>query len=38
MERGIESVIAAARPGDAILTLGAGSIYQASEKIMEKLR
>ncbi|HLH40537.1 MAG TPA: UDP-N-acetylmuramate--L-alanine ligase [Bryobacteraceae bacterium] len=38
MERGIESVIAAAREGDAILTLGAGSVYQAGEKILEGLR
>ena len=38
MERGIESVIAAAQEGDAIVTLGAGSVYQAGEKILERLR
>ncbi len=37
MERGIESVVAAAAPGDAVLTLGAGSVYQAGEKILERL-
>jgi UDP-N-acetylmuramate--alanine ligase len=38
MDRGIESVIAAAGPGDAIVTLGAGSVYQAGEKILEELK
>ncbi len=38
MDRGVESVVAAAGPGDAILTLGAGSVSQAGEKILERLR
>jgi UDP-N-acetylmuramate--alanine ligase len=38
MERGIESVVEAAGHGDAIITLGAGSVSQAGEKILEKLR
>jgi UDP-N-acetylmuramate--alanine ligase len=38
MDRGIDRVIDAARSGDAILTLGAGSVSQAGEKILEKLR
>ncbi len=38
MDRGIESVIAAAQPGDAIVTLGAGSVSQAVEKILGRLR
>ena len=38
MERGVESVAAASGPGDAILTLGAGSVYQAGDKILERLR
>jgi UDP-N-acetylmuramate--alanine ligase len=38
MEGGVESVVAAAVPGDAILTLGAGSVSQAGEKILERLR
>jgi UDP-N-acetylmuramate--alanine ligase len=38
MEGGVESVVAAAVPGDAILTLGAGSVSQAGEKILARLR
>jgi UDP-N-acetylmuramate--alanine ligase len=38
MDRGVESAVAAAGPGDAILTMGAGSVYQAGEKILERLR
>jgi UDP-N-acetylmuramate--alanine ligase len=38
MDRGIESVVAAAGPNDAILTLGAGNVYQAGEKILEELK
>ena len=38
MERGVESVVGAAQTGDAILTLGAGNVYQAAEKILERLR
>jgi UDP-N-acetylmuramate--alanine ligase len=38
MENGIESVASAATPGDAILTLGAGSVCQAGDRILEKLR
>jgi UDP-N-acetylmuramate--alanine ligase len=38
MERGIDSVVEAAAAGDAIITLGAGSVSQAGEKILEKLR
>jgi UDP-N-acetylmuramate--alanine ligase len=38
MERGIQSVVEAAAAGDAIITLGAGSVSQAGEKILEKLR
>jgi UDP-N-acetylmuramate--alanine ligase len=38
MEGGVESVVAAAVRGDAILTLGAGSVSQAGEKILERLR
>jgi UDP-N-acetylmuramate--alanine ligase len=36
--RGIQSVVEAAAPGDAILTLGAGSVYQAGEGILQRLR
>ena len=38
MERGIESVVASAGPNDAIVTLGAGNVYQAAEKILEELK
>jgi UDP-N-acetylmuramate--alanine ligase len=38
MDAGIESVLQAAASGDAILTLGAGSVSQAGDRIIEKLR
>jgi len=38
MDRGITSVTAAAQPGDAIVTLGAGSVSQACEGILSGLR
>ena len=38
MERGVESVADAADAGDAILTLGAGNVYQAGETILDRLR
>jgi hypothetical protein len=30
--------LAAASDGDLVLTLGAGSVYQAGEKVLERLR
>ncbi len=38
MDAGIAAVIEAAREGDAILTLGAGSVAQAGDAILERLR
>jgi len=38
MDTGIDAAVAAAREGDAIVTLGAGSVSQAGEKILEELR
>lgn len=38
MEEGIETIARAAAPGDLILTLGAGSVSQAAEKILARLR
>ncbi len=38
MENGIEMIAEGAEPGDLILTLGAGSVSQAGEKILERLR
>jgi UDP-N-acetylmuramate--alanine ligase len=37
LDRGIDSVVNVAQAGDAILTLGAGNVYQAGERILEKL-
>ncbi len=38
MDRGVEALLKVARAGDVVLTLGAGSITQAAEKLLEKLR
>ncbi len=38
MDRGVAAVAAEAREGDAILTLGAGSVSQAGDKILARLR
>ncbi len=38
MERGIEAVASAACDGDVILTLGAGSVSQAGDRILARLR
>ncbi len=38
LEHGVAAVVEAASPGDAILTLGAGNVYQAGEKILSALR
>ena len=38
LDRGVEALGAAARSGDAALTLGAGNVWQAGEKLLEKLR
>jgi UDP-N-acetylmuramate--alanine ligase len=38
LDRGVEALAAVAREGDAVLTLGAGSVWQAGEKLLEKLR
>ena len=37
MEQGVQSVIAAAAPGDVIVTLGAGSVTQAADEILMRL-
>ena len=37
MQSGIDAVAAAAESGDAIITLGAGSVYQAGDQILKKL-
>jgi UDP-N-acetylmuramate--alanine ligase len=38
MDEGIAAVTAVAEPGDLIVTLGAGNVSAAAEKILEKLR
>jgi UDP-N-acetylmuramate--alanine ligase len=38
MENGIASAIEEAREGDLIITLGAGSVSQAADRILDKLR
>jgi UDP-N-acetylmuramate--alanine ligase len=38
MEEGVQAIAAASQPGDVIVTLGAGNVSQAAERILEKLR
>jgi UDP-N-acetylmuramate--alanine ligase len=38
MDRGVEALLGAAGEGDAVLTLGAGSVWQAGEKVLARLR
>jgi UDP-N-acetylmuramate--alanine ligase len=38
LDRGVEALAAVARDGDAVLTLGAGSVWQGGEKLLERLR
>jgi UDP-N-acetylmuramate--alanine ligase len=38
LDRGVDALVGAASEGDLVLTLGAGSVYQAGEKVLERLR
>jgi UDP-N-acetylmuramate--alanine ligase len=38
IDGGVEALLAAAADGDLVLTLGAGNVWQAGEKVLEKLR
>jgi UDP-N-acetylmuramate--alanine ligase len=38
LDRGVEALLNVAREGDLVLTLGAGSVWQAGEKVLERLR
>jgi len=38
IERAVEMVLATARPGDLVLTLGAGNVWQAGDRLLEALR
>jgi UDP-N-acetylmuramate--alanine ligase len=38
LDRGVEALLAAAAEGDLVLTLGAGNVWQAGEKVLDRLR
>jgi len=38
VDEGVAAIVKAAKPGDLIITLGAGSVSQAAEKILDQLR
>lgn len=38
IDKAVEMVAAIAEPGDAVLTLGAGSVWQAGDKLLDTLR
>jgi UDP-N-acetylmuramate--alanine ligase len=38
MENGINAIVEAATDGDLVLTLGAGSVSQAGDRILQELR
>ncbi len=38
IERTVDTVMAKVRDKDLVLTLGAGNVWQAGEKVLEKLR
>jgi UDP-N-acetylmuramate--alanine ligase len=38
LDEGVEAIANAAEPGDLIVTLGAGNVSQAAEKILDRLR
>jgi UDP-N-acetylmuramate--alanine ligase len=38
LERGVAALAAVAREGDAVLTLGAGNVWQAGDRLLEKLK
>jgi UDP-N-acetylmuramate--alanine ligase len=38
LDRGVDALLGAARDGDVVLTLGAGSVWQAGEKVLARLR
>jgi UDP-N-acetylmuramate--alanine ligase len=38
LNEGIEAIAAAAEPGDLVITLGAGTVSQAADRILERLR
>src|SRR3954453_23168659 len=38
LDRGVDALVGAATDGDLVLTLGAGSVWQAGEKVLARLR
>lgn len=38
MDRAVEAVLAEAREGDLVITLGAGNVWQAGDRVLERLR
>ena len=38
IDRGVDALLAAAADGDLVLTQGAGNVWQAGEKVLERLR
>jgi len=38
LERAVEAALQQARPGDAVLTLGAGNVWQAGDRLLEGLK
>ncbi|HYW45458.1 MAG TPA: UDP-N-acetylmuramate--L-alanine ligase [Bryobacteraceae bacterium] len=38
IERGVEALLSVAQDGDLVLTLGAGSVWQAGEKLLARLK
>ena len=38
IEEGVSAIASAAHPGDLVITLGAGSVSQAADKILARLR
>ena len=38
LDRGVDALCAVARDGDAVVTLGAGNVWQGGEKFLERLR
>jgi UDP-N-acetylmuramate--alanine ligase len=38
IDRGVDALARVAREGDAVLTLGAGNVWQAGERLLEKLK
>jgi UDP-N-acetylmuramate--alanine ligase len=38
IDKAVEAAAAAARPGDVVLTLGAGNVWQAGDRVLQNLR